>query len=76
MKKNYQEGLSATLVCILKVILGNKSEGVGKEREGRAKIQQGFNLQLLVLGLSLLGDRVSVFLGTPRRMFLRIVPLE
>lgn len=39
MKKNYQEELSAILVCILKVILGNKSEGVGKEREGRAKIQ-------------------------------------
>lgn len=33
MKKNYQGGLSSILVWIWKVILRNKIERVGKERE-------------------------------------------
>lgn len=74
MKKKYQGGLSSILVCTWKVILGNKGEGVGNDREERVKA----NRVCINVLFTTVGNWLSKLWGhseEPHRVCLRIVPL-
>lgn len=75
MKKKYQGGLSSILLCTWKVILGNKGEGVGNDRQEQHKpIEYALKgcLPLWVTGSQNYWGRYE----EPHEVCLRIVPLE